>query len=66
MTQILQDFIAKLDLSLPWLLPALETIEQTVPATARLSICVALMVGFAFLRHRHAASDASHLHRTML
>ncbi len=64
MTQILQDFIARMDMSLPWLLPILETLEQTVPSTARLTMCAALMVGFAFLRHRNAA--ASHLHRAAL
>ncbi len=63
MTQIFQDFIAKLDLSLPWLLPALETLEQTVPAPVRLSMCLALTVWFVLLRHRNAAS---HLHRAAL
>ncbi len=61
MTQILQDFIAKLDLSLPWLLPALETVEQAVPSAVRLSMCVALIVGFFFLRHRNTATAASRL-----
>ena len=66
MTQILQDLVAKMDLLLPWLLPALESIEQTFPSTARISICVVLMAGLAFLRHRNLATAASNLHRATL
>ncbi len=58
--QILQNFIAKLDHTLPWLLPTLETIEYTFPATARIAMCAALMAGLVLLRHRSLASSASH------
>ncbi len=65
MTQILQDLIARLDLYLPWLLPTLETVEQTVPAVVRVTICALLVVWFALLRQRNATS-AGHLHRALL
>ncbi len=64
--QIIQDFIAKLDLYLPWLLPTLETIEQAFPATARIAICAVLMAGFFFMRHRNLASSARHVHLAAL
>ena len=66
MTQItsVQDLIANLDLYLPWLLPALETIEQTVPTTVRIVIGVLLTACLAVLRQRHAADRR--LHRVAL
>ena len=54
----MQDLIAGLDLSLPWLLPALEAIEQTVPAPVRLLACVPLLVWLTVLRRRHARDHA--------
>ncbi len=68
MTQstLIQELIASLDLYLPWLLPALETVEQTVPATVRFPIGVLLMVWVAVLRQRDPASAAGHLHRVAL
>ena len=56
MTQstLIQDLIAKLDLYLPWLLPALETVEHTAPSTVRLALCAVLMVWFAVLRRDSA------------
>lgn len=66
MTQILQNFVARLDLFLPWLLPSLETIEQTFPSMARNSICIVLIAGLILLRHRNLATAASHLHRAAL
>ncbi len=63
----LQDLFAKLDLYLPWLLPTLETIEQTIPSTARIAVCAALLVWFAVLKHRDLASSGSgHLHSVAL
>ena len=61
MTQInsIQNFIADLDMVLPWLLPVLETIDRTVPPPARLLICIPLLVWFAVLRHRHARDRAA-------
>ncbi len=64
MITALQDLIAKLDLYLPWLLPALETFEETIPATARVALCALLTVWFVMRRQRHAA--ASRLHRALL
>ncbi len=63
MTQVntLQDFIASMDLQLPWLLPALETVEQTAPAGARATICVLLVAWFAFRKLRDAAPAAGQL-----
>ena len=51
----LQDLVAHLDLSLPWLLPALEAIELAVPSTVRLLISVPLLAGLVLLRQRHSA-----------
>ena len=61
MTQItpIQDLIAGLDLSLPWLLPTLETIELTVPSTVRLLLSVPLLIWFVVLRQRHAKGRPS-------
>ena len=53
-----QDLIAGLDLSLPWLLPALEAVEQTVPSPVRLLACVPLLVWLVVLRRRHARGHA--------
>ena len=61
MTQILQDLIARMDLYLPWLLPALETAEQTAPLAVRIPLCALLVAWFFVLRQRHSAS-ASQLH----
>ncbi|MEM7349646.1 MAG: hypothetical protein AAF657_02495 [Acidobacteriota bacterium] len=48
---LFQNLIAKLELSLPGLLPALESIEQTVPLTSRLLLGVTLLAGLGLLRH---------------
>ena len=62
---IFEDLFASLDLYLPWLLPTLETIELTFPATSRLLICVPLVVWFAVLRQRHATAPTQ-LHRVLM
>ncbi len=62
----LQDLIANLDLYLPWLLPALESVEQALPSAARLPICIPLIVWLAFLRQRNAEHAATRLHRAVL
>ncbi len=64
-TTFFQTIIANLDLNMPWLLPALEAVEQTFPAAVRLPLCLPLMVWFVFLRQRNAASAVS-LHRLVL
>lgn len=66
MITLLQEFVASLDQYLPWLLPAMEAIEHSVPLTARLLLCVPLMALVALVRQRDAASDASRLHRAAL
>lgn len=61
MTQsnLIQDLITKLDLYLPWLLPALETVEHTAPSAVRLALCAVLMVWFAVVRRDSAVSSSS-------
>ena len=63
---VLQEFIAELDLSLPWLLPALETFEQVFPGAVRIPVCAMLVAWFVVLRHRHAESAESRLHHLAL
>ncbi len=60
MTQIspIQDIIATLDLDLPWLLPTLEAIEQTVPPTVRLLVCGLLLAWLTVLRIRNAGGHS--------
>lgn len=65
-TTFFQDYIAELDLLLPWLLPALETFEKTFPPTVRLVTCVALIAGFVVLRQRNATSIAGRLQQIVL
>ena len=53
-TRFLEDLVAKLELGMPWLLPALEALEQTVPWPTRLLLCVPLMAALGLLRMRRA------------
>ena len=54
----MQDLVAGLDLSLPWLLPTLEAIELVFPLPVRLLACVPLLVWLTVLRRRHARDHA--------
>ncbi len=60
---LFQDLVANLDVYLPWLLPSLEAIEQLVPASGRLLICVPLVVWLGVLRQRSVLAAASRTHR---
>ena len=50
--QTLQDLMANLELSLPWLLPSLEAVERTVPVSVRLLFFVPMLASWLVLRQR--------------
>lgn len=62
---LFQDLVANLDVYLPWLLPSLEAIEQLVPSSGRLLICVPLMIWLAVLRQRSALAAAGRYHQVV-
>ncbi len=64
-TTLFEEFIAALDVSHPWLLPALEAIEQTVSSPVRLLIILALMAGVVVVRQRKAAHAEGGLHQAV-
>ena len=64
MNAFFQDLIARMDLSLPWLLPALETFDQVAPPTTRVVLCALLMAWLVMLRQRNGTP--ARLHRAVL